>query len=264
MHLVHLQGFAVVLPTKKNLRLDVYLVDEGLFKSRARAQEAIKAGLVHIDGVAILKPSQLMQPEAIVTVTGDVHPYVSRGGIKLEAALIHFNIEVADKVCLDLGASTGGFCDVLLRAGARKVYAVDVGSGQLDPAIERDPRIVNLEKTHAKDLSCELIPDPIEVLCCDVSFISLQKALPAALALCAPGAHLAVLVKPQFEVGRENIGKGGLVKSGRENAEGIAEALCVWLGEQQGWKPLGFIESPIVGGDGNKEFLIGGVKAEDS
>lgn len=257
----HIQGFAVASPTKKNLRLDVYLVEESVFKSRARAQEVIKAGLVHVDGVSVLKPSQLIQPEATVTVTGDVHPYVSRGGVKLKAALRHFNIEVVDKICLDLGASTGGFCDVLLRAGARKVYAVDVGSGQLDPAIECDPRIVNLEKTHAKDLSRQLIPDPIEALCCDVSFISLQKALPPALALCAPGAHLAVLVKPQFEVGREQIGKGGLVKPGRENAEGVAEALCAWLGEQQGWKPLGFIESPIVGGDGNREFLMGGVKA---
>lgn len=149
----------------------------------------------------------------------------------------------------------------MLRGGARKIYAVDVGGGQLDASIDSDPRVVNLEKTHAKDLNQALIPETIEVLTCDVSFISLRKALPPALALCGPDARLAGLVKPQFEVGRAEIGKGGLVKPGYKNAEGVAEALCRWLEGQPGWKPLGFIESPIVGGDGNREFLLNGVKA---
>lgn len=258
---VHIRGLIVVSATEKNLRLDVYLVEGGSFKSRARAQEVIKAGMVRLDGKVCRKPSQAISAETVVVVTGDVHPYVSRGGLKLEAALRHFEIDAANKVCLDLGASTGGFCDVLLRAGASKVYAVDVGSAQLDPVVECNPRIINLEKTHAKELSRALIPEPVEILSCDVSFISLKKALPPALALCAPGAFIVALVKPQFEVGRDQIGKGGLVKPDRQNAEGVAEKLCVWLEAQQGWKPLGFIESPIAGGDGNREFLMGGVKA---
>lgn len=242
-------------------RLDVYLVESGAFKSRARAQEAVKAGLVRVDGAACRKPSQPVRPGARVEVDGEAHPYVSRGGVKLEAAFGHFSFDAEGKTCLDLGASTGGFCDVLLRAGARKVYAVDVGAGQLDPSIAADPRIVNLEKTHAKDLSPALAPDPIDLLTCDVSFISLTKALPPALALCAPGARLAALVKPQFEVGRAEIGKGGLVRPGRHNAEGVAEALCAWLDRQAGWRAQGYLESPIAGGDGNREFLIAGARA---
>jgi len=192
-----------------------------------------------------------------VTVEGAVHPYVSRGGMKLEAALDAFNIDPAQKICLDLGASTGGFCDVLLRGGAAKIYAVDVGRGQLHDKIASDPRVVNLEQTHAKDLSQALVPDAIDIIVCDVSFISLKKALPYALALAKEGAALAALIKPQFEVGREGIGKGGLVKEGL--AEPVAQEMRVWV-EQQGWRVTGLIDSPIAGGDGNKEFLIGAVK----
>lgn len=251
---------AVTGPIEKETRLDVRLVETGVFRSRARAQQAVKAGLVRVDGAQVLKPSQLVGPDAVIEADGDVHPYVSRGGLKLEAALRHFDIEARDRVCLDLGASTGGFCDVLLRAGARKVYAVDVGVGQLDDAIANDPRVINLEKTHARDLSAALVPQPIELLTCDVSFISLKKALPPALALCAPDARLAALIKPQFEVGRAQIGKGGLVKPGRANAEGAAEALCAWLDQEPGWAAQGYCDSPIIGGDGNREFLMGGVK----
>lgn len=248
-------------PIRKEARLDVYLVETGAFKSRARAREAVKAGLVRVDGAVCRKPSQSIRSDAVVNIDGDIHPYVSRGGLKLEAALQRFDIKAKDRICLDLGASTGGFCDVLLRAGARKVYAVDVGRGQLDAAIANDPRIVNLEKTHARDLTPALVPEPVSLLVCDVSFISLKKALPPALALCGPGARLAALVKPQFEAGRAQIGKGGLVKPGRRNAEGIAEALCDWLGDQPGWKALGYIESPVAGGDGNREFLMAGVQS---
>lgn len=243
------------------MRLDQYLVEQGLFESRARAQGAIKAGLVRVNGAVAAKASQNIPQDAKIEVDGDIHPYVSRGGVKLEAALKAMEIDPAGKVCLDLGASTGGFTDVLLRAGAAKVYAVDVGIGQLHEKIASDLRVVNLEQTHAKDLSRAIVPDPIDVIVCDVSFISLKKALPPALALAAPGARLAALVKPQFEVGPSRIGKGGVVKEGRENAEGIAEALCDWIGEQEGWRATGYIESPIAGGDGNREFLMGAVYA---
>jgi len=183
------------------------------------------------------------------------------GGGKLDAALRAMEIDPAGKTCLDLGASAGGFTDVLLRGGAVKIYAVDVGSGQLHGQIAADPRVVNLEKTHAKDLSRKLIPDPIAVIVCDVSFISLRKALPPALALGAPGARLVALVKPQFEVGRSKIGKGGIVKPGAENAEGVAEAMHAWISMQPGWRSTGYMESPISGGDGNREFLLGAVKS---
>jgi len=241
-------------------RLDQSLVERGAFASRARAQAAIKAGLVSVDGVIAVKASAPIAEDARVCVAGDVHDYVSRGALKLEGALGTFEIKPAGKICLDLGASTGGFTQVLLRAGAAKVYAVDVGSGQLHATIRSDPRVVNLEKTHAKDLAISLIPEPVDIIVCDVSFISLKKALPFAMALAAPGARLVALIKPQFEVGRSNIGKGGIVKPGYENSVGVAEDINAWISEQQGWKSLGYMASPIEGGDGNKEFLIGATK----
>ncbi len=242
------------------MRLDAYLVQQGLFESRARAQAAVKAGLVTIGGAVALKPSADVADGAAVSVAGDVHPYVSRGGLKLDAALRTFEIDPAGKICLDLGASTGGFTDVLLKAGAAKVYAVDVGTGQLHPSLADDRRVVSLEKTHAKNLSRALIPEPIEILVCDVSFISLKKVLPPAMALCAPGAKLVALIKPQFEVGRSRIGKGGIVKPGYANRYGVAEEISNWIREQSGWKTLGYVDSPIAGGDGNKELLLGAIK----
>lgn len=239
------------------MRLDQYLVEQGLFESRARAQGAIKAGLVRVNGVAATKPSQTVGADANVEIDGDVHPYVSRGGLKLEAALKAMEIDPAGKVCLDLGASTGGFTDALLTRGAAKVYAVDVGTGQLHEKIATDPRVVNLEQTHAKDLSRALVPDPIDIIVCDVSFISLKKALPPALPLAGPGARLAALVKPQFEVGPAGIGKGGLVKEGL--AEPAAKDIAEWI-EREGWNMIGLIDSPILGGDGNREFLLGAQK----
>ena len=229
------------------MRLDQYLVEQGFFESRAKAQEAVKAGLVSVDGQVALKSSQGVNEGAAVSVDGELHSYVSRGGVKLEAALRSFEIEPAGKTCLDLGASTGGFTDVLLRAGASKIYAVDVGSGQLHQKIASDPRVINLEKTHAKDLSTALIPDPIDVIVCDVSFISLKKALPPALALAAPGARLIALIKPQFEVGRERLGKGGIVKPGRENAEGVAEDIQGWLSSLPDWTPRRLSGKPDQG-----------------
>ncbi|PQA87052.1 TlyA family RNA methyltransferase [Hyphococcus luteus] len=239
------------------MRLDQYLVQSGLAESRAKAREAVEAGLVAVNGAAAKKVSQKIADTDEVAVSGEVHPFVSRGGVKLDVALRRMEIDAEGKTCLDLGASTGGFTDVLLRAGAAKVYAVDVGRGQLHEKIAGDPRVVNLEQTHAKDLSSALIPDPVEVIVCDVSFISLKKALPFALALAAPGARLAALVKPQFEVGPEGIGKGGLVKEGL--AGPVADDMAQWI-EARGWRLLGLIDSPIKGGDGNKEFLIGAAK----
>lgn len=226
-------------------------------ESRARAQAAIAAGFVMVNGAVADKSSQKVPEGAEIAVTGAAHDFVSRGGVKLQAALDHFKFDVSRKTCLDLGASTGGFTEVLLRAGAAKVYAVDVGQRQLHPKIAGDHRVVNLERTHAKELSPALIPDPIAMIVCDVSFISLKKALPFALALAAPGCTLAALIKPQFEVGRQGIGKGGLVKEGLSDP--CAQDMSQWI-ESTGWAVHGLIDSPIPGGDGNKEFLLGATK----
>lgn len=241
-------------------RIDQVLVERGAFPSRARAQGAIRAGLVRVNGAVIDKPSAAVASDAPIEIAGDLHDYVSRGALKLEKALRTFEVDPKGKICLDLGASTGGFTEVLLRAGAAKVYAVDVGTGQLHPAIASDPRVVNLERTHAKDLSRALIPDPVGLIVCDVSFISLKKALPAALSLAAPGAHLVALIKPQFELGREKIGKGGVAKASEEDIARLTAGIGAWLSDA-GWRPVGVIESPIAGGDGNKEFLIGAIRS---
>jgi len=231
------------------------LVSRGIFSSRARAKEAIKAGLIQVNRVVISKPAFQVVGTDTVFSSGDVHPYVSRGGMKLEAALHAFEINPVGKVCLDLGASTGGFTDVLIRKDAAKVYAVDVGQGQLHPSLA-DSRIINLERTHAKDLTVQVVPDPIDLIVCDVSFISLKKALPMTLKLAAPDAVLIALVKPQFEVGSENIGKGGLVKPSYENSDGVVEDIAEWINDMPEWRFLKSIDSPIKGGDGNREFLL--------
>ncbi len=243
------------------MRLDHYLVEQGLYESRARAQAAVRAGLVRVNGAVAAKPAQAVAADSVVEVEGDAHAFVSRGGTKLDAALRSFEIDPAGKTCLDLGASTGGFTDALLRRGAAKVYAVDVGTGQLHAKLRADSRVICLEQTHAKDLSRALIPDPVDVIVCDVSFISLKKALPPALALASPGARLIALVKPQFEVGRSRIGKGGIVKPGYANTYGVAMDVDEWLASQPGWKTTGWTESPIRGGDGNREFLLGAVRS---
>ena len=246
-------------PTR--FRLDQRLVDLGLFESRARAQAAVRAGLVRVDGAAALKPASTVGPSSSISVNGDVHPYVSRGGVKLDAGLRAFDIAAAGAICLDLGASTGGFTDALLRAGASRVYAVDVGTGQLHRRLRSDPRVVNLERTHARDLRPSLVSEPIDLLVADLSFISLKKALSPALSLVRGGGRLCALIKPQFEVGPENIGKGGIVAPTRANTLGVAEDLTQWVGDQAGWAALGFIESPISVGDGNREFLRGAIKS---
>lgn len=239
------------------MRLDAYLVQCGLFDSRARAQAAIKAGRVRVNGAVAAKPAQNVAEGAAVDLAGDVHPWASRGGVKLDVALGAFGVDPAGRACLDLGASTGGFTDVLLARGAAKVYAVDVGTGQLRDRLRNDSRVVALERTHAKDLSRALVPDAVDLLVADVSFISLKKALPAALALAADTAQLVALVKPQFEAGRARIGKGGVV---RGETRDIAEDLLAWIGGEPGWRGTRWIESPILGGDGNREYLMHAVK----
>ncbi|MFL5296712.1 MAG: TlyA family RNA methyltransferase [Phenylobacterium sp.] len=234
-------------------RADLLLVARGLFESRAKARAAIEAGGVTADGRLVAKPSELVAEDAVIEAT-PAHPYVGRGALKLEHALSEWAVAVAGRVVLDIGASTGGFTEVALAAGAARVYAVDVGRGQLHASLAGDPRIVSLEGLDARDLTAAEIPEPPELIVCDVSFIGLSKALPAALALAAPGADLVALVKPQFEVGPERVGKGGVVKDEASQLAALQD-VETFLGEA-GWAVIATAHSPIVGGDGNREFLL--------
>jgi len=234
-------------------RADRALVERGLATSRARAQAAIEAGLVTADGVRVEKAAQPVGPEAELRAA-PAHPYVSRGGVKLAAALDRFALDPAGKICLDVGASTGGFSEVLIARGARLVYAVDVGRGQLHPSLRGRRGIVSLEATDARALDPTLVPQPVELLVADVSFISLKLVLPAAFALCAPAAELVALVKPQFEAGRAQL-KKGIVRD-----ENVRQAACAEIARfiaAEGWRVVGAIESPLAGGAGNREFLLG-------
>jgi 23S rRNA (cytidine1920-2'-O)/16S rRNA (cytidine1409-2'-O)-methyltransferase len=240
-------------PTR--VRVDQLLVDRGLAESRSRAQALVMAGLVFEGERRLDKPGQTVAPDAAIEVRGRDHPWVSRGGLKLDHALDHFSIDVAGRVCLDLGASTGGFTDVLLARGATTVYAVDVGHGQLAWNLRQDDRVVVLEKTNARALDDTLLPRAPEVIVADLSFISLQVALPAALALAAPGAILVALVKPQFEAGPEQVGRGGIVRDPAIHAR-VCARIRGWLELDMRWPVLGLVESPVQGADGNREFLI--------
>lgn len=238
------------------MRLDRLLVARGLFESRARAQAAVAAGLVRVDGVVVLKPAAEVDGGALI-VAEDVHDYVSRGALKLAAALDAFAIDPADAEALDVGASTGGFTEVLLRRGARRVHAVDVGHGQLHPRLAGDGRVHLIEGTDIRRLDPGAIPSPVDLVVVDVSFISLALVLPAALAFAAPQARLVALVKPQFEAGRGHVRKG-VVRDGA-----VHEEVCSRVeGEiaALGWRIVGRIASPIEGGDGNREFLVGAVR----
>ncbi|WP_225767811.1 TlyA family RNA methyltransferase [Inquilinus sp. Marseille-Q2685] len=241
----------------KRPRADLVLVERGLAESRARAQALILAGLVYEGTKRVEKPGDgIAQPEAL-SVRGRDHPWVSRGGLKLVKGLDHFGIDPAGLVGLDVGASTGGFTDVLLSRGAAKVYAVDVGHGQLAWSLRQDPRVVVLERTNARHLDRALIPDRVGIVVCDASFIGLETVLPAALALAAPGAWLVALIKPQFEVGPDRVGKGGVVRDPELHRE-VCDRISAWLAARPGWQVLGVAESPITGPEGNVEFLIGG------
>ena len=241
----------------KRPRADLVLVERGLAESRARAQSLILAGLVYEGTRRVEKPGDgVAEPDAL-SVRGRDHPWVSRGGLKLVRGLDHFGIDPAGLIGLDVGASTGGFTDVLLHRGAARVYAVDVGHGQLAWSLRQDPRVVVLERTNARHLDQALVPDAPGIVVCDASFIGLETVLPAALALAAPGAVLVALIKPQFEVGPDRVGKGGVVRDPALHRE-VCDRIAAWLAARPGWQVLGITESPITGPEGNVEFLIGG------
>ncbi len=237
----------------ERLRADSLLVERGLFESRARARAAIEAGLVSADGARVAKPSDRLAPDVSIEAEAP-HPWVSRGGVKLAAALDAFALDPAGLVCLDVGASTGGFTDVLLARGARRVHALDVGRGQLHPRLAGEPRVVPHEATDIRGLDAALLPERPAFATVDVSFISLSLVLPAVRPLLAPGAVLVALVKPQFEVGRAGIGRGGIVRDEAARAAAIARVLAE--AEALGFAMLGTIASPIPGGDGNREILM--------
>ena len=236
-------------------RADQLLVERGLVESRSRAQALILAGKVFSGERRIGKSGELLAAEAPLEVRGQEHPWVSRGGLKLDHALTHFGLSPSGRVCLDIGASTGGFTDVLLARGAARVHAVDVGHGQLAWKLRIDPRVVVHERTNARQLDARVIPEPIEALTCDASFIGLRVLLPAPLALCAAGAWAVALIKPQFEAGPEAVGSKGVVRDPAVHAA-VCEAIRAWWAARPGWHVLGITESPITGPEGNKEFLI--------
>ncbi len=238
-----------------SIRLDKALAAAGLAPSRSAAADLVRRGCVRVDGVPARKAGQGVSAHALLAITGDARPHVSRGGLKLAAALEHFRLDPAGCTALDIGASTGGFTDVLLRGGARRVYAVDVGQGQLHASLRGDNRVVVLEKCNARRLDRLLVSEAIDLLVCDVSFISLTKALPAAMALCRPGATLVALIKPQFEAGRAHVGKGGIVRDKKVHRE-VCTRIERWLEDDMGWPVTGLIPSPVTGPDGNHEFLI--------
>jgi 23S rRNA (cytidine1920-2'-O)/16S rRNA (cytidine1409-2'-O)-methyltransferase len=237
----------------KRQRADRLLVERGLFDSRAKAQAAIEAGLVTADGALVRKASEEIAVDAVLKAM-PAHPYVSRGGVKLAAALDHFKFSPRGRVCLDVGASTGGFTQVLLERGARRVYAVDVGRGQLHESLRVRPEVVLLEQTDIRDLSPADLPEPPDLLTVDVSFISLKLVLPAAFALLKSPAQLVALIKPQFEAGRTQI-KKGIVRDAAVHAA-VCDDISSFVASR-GWRILGIIPSPIAGGDGNAEFLLG-------
>jgi 23S rRNA (cytidine1920-2'-O)/16S rRNA (cytidine1409-2'-O)-methyltransferase len=236
------------------MRIDRLLVLRGLAPTREKAQAMILAGVVSVDGRRVEKAGMPVEEAADVGVSGPPHPYVSRGGMKLEAALDHFRIDPSGLVCLDVGASTGGFTDCLLQRGAAKVYAVDVGYGQLDAKLRGDPRIVVREKVNARSLSKDDVPEPVALAVIDVSFISARLILPAVVPLVAKGGAVVVLVKPQFEAGRSEVGRGGIVRSEDVRRRVVSEIANAGAG--LGLEPLGSIRSPIRGAHGNEEFLL--------
>ena len=243
------------MPIYKKTRLDQLLVDSRLAPTRSRAADLVRQGMVSVAGVTALKPGALVRADAKLAVSADASLRVSRGGQKLEAALDAFGFTAEGRVALDIGASTGGFSEVLLSRGAAKVYSVDVGRDQLHAKLRADPRIVVLEATDARSLDAALVKEPVGAIVADVSFISLTLALPAPLKLATPGAWLVALVKPQFESGRKAVGKGGIVRDRTEHAKAVMKIRGFIEGA--GWRIVGEIDSPILGRGGNAEFLIG-------
>ena len=241
-------------------RVDQALVDRGLAESRTRAQALIMAGKVFSGDRAVQKAGETIASDAPLAVKGQDHPWASRGGLKLDHALSHFDLSAAGRVCLDVGASTGGFTSVLLHHGATRVYAVDVGHGQLAWSLRSDPRVIVLERTNARHLTTEQIPEAPQALVCDASFIGLQTVLPGAIALCAPGAWAVALIKPQFEAGPAQVGKGGVVRDPAVHTA-VCERIHAWWSGLPGWTVQGIEPSPITGPEGNIEFLVAAHRA---
>lgn len=235
-------------------RLDTFLVDKGLYESRARAQAAIMAGQIMINEQKIDKPGTQIATDSTIRILGNKLPYVSRGGLKLEKALKVFPLSLQGKIVADLGASTGGFTDCALQNGATKVYAVDVGYGQLAWSLRNDPRVINMERTNVRFMEADTLADKIDVATIDVAFISLDKILPAAKKLLAEDGTVLALVKPQFEAGKENVGKKGVVRDAKIHAEVIRKILLI--ARSEGLIPAGLDYSPIKGPEGNIEFLL--------
>ena len=240
-------------------RLDLALVARGLVATRAKARDLIARGKVQVDGEIAHKPAMGVREAQTIKVDEQAAAQVSRGAVKLAAALEQFELATAERMALDIGASTGGFTQVLLERGATRVYAVDVGKGQLHPSLHNDPRVIALEECDVRALDRQRVPEAVDAIVADVSFISLSKALPAALRLAARGCWLVALVKPQFEVGRDGIGKGGVVRDVALREKALADVRD-WI-SAQGWAIVGDVPSPIEGGSGNVEFLLAAVKS---
>ncbi len=235
-------------------RLDVFLVNKGLYESRSRAQAAIMAGEILVDEEKIDKPGTLVKISSAIRILGNKLPYVSRGGLKLEKALQVFPLEIEGKVFADLGASTGGFTDCALQKGAARVYAIDVGYGQLAWKLRQDPRVINMERTNVRFLQEASLPEPIDIATIDVAFISLDKVLPSTYKILGPQGKVVALIKPQFEAGREHIGKKGVVKEPGVHKDVITKVLA--LARELEFKALGLDYSPIKGPEGNREYLL--------
>jgi 23S rRNA (cytidine1920-2'-O)/16S rRNA (cytidine1409-2'-O)-methyltransferase len=239
----------------QRMRLDELLVARGEFASRSRARDAIVRGAVRVDGRLAAKPGQAVAEDAALEIDDPARRYVSRAALKLVAGLDHFGLDPKGLLALDIGASTGGFTQVLLERGAARVYAVDVGHDQLHERIKADPRVISLEGVNGRDLTPELIPEPIDLIVSDVSFVSIIKVIDPVLALAAPGADAVILIKPQFEVGRDNVGKGGIVTNEAAVVEAIERVIAHLA--VAGWVQRFAIGSPIAGGDGNREIVAG-------
>ncbi|MDH3658460.1 MAG: TlyA family RNA methyltransferase [Alphaproteobacteria bacterium] len=237
------------------VRADQLVVERGLAETRTKAQALIIAGSVFTGEQRVDKPGQTMPDDTELELRGQALPYVSRGGLKLAHGLDHFDLDPAGMTAIDVGASTGGFTDVLLQRGAVSVYAVDVGHGQLDWRLRNDPRVAVLEKTNARYLTSNEIGDPIDLVVCDASFISLRTVLPASLALVKAGGWLVALIKPQFEVGKGEVGKGGVIRDEALHRR-VCDEIETWLSKDCGWTVLGITPSPVLGPKGNREFLI--------
>jgi len=258
-HSASLSGVGALSGAMIKIRVDQLLLDRGLAESRAKAQALILAGLVFSGERKVEKAGQTLVDDAPLEVRGREHPWVSRGGVKLAHALAHFGWDVAGAVALDIGSSTGGFTDVLLAKGAKKVFAVDVGTNQLAWKLRSDARVIVHEKTNARYLTDAVVAEPVDILVCDASFIGLAKVLDTALDFVKPGGRVVALIKPQFEAQRGEIGKGGVVRDPAVHAR-VSENARAWI-ESRGFRVVGIVESPITGPEGNVEFLLAAQRA---